>query len=70
MDARIGETAISLKRGIEQLKFADATIAATALVHSMDLFTLNEVDFAIIPGLRLYKPSNYEELKARLGVAK
>lgn len=33
LDERIGETAISLKRGIEQLKFADATIAATALVY-------------------------------------
>lgn len=70
LSSEIGEMAVSLKGGIEQLKFADATIAATALVHQMDLFTLNEADFAMIPGLRLYKPSNYEQLKSPLGIAK
>lgn len=70
LSKEIGQVAISLKRGIEQLKFADATIAATAIVHGLDLFTLNEADFAIIPGLRLYKPANYHELLVRLGAAK
>ena len=70
LSEQIGKMAISLKGGIEQLKFADATIAATAIVHQMDLFTLNEADFAIIPGLRLYKPANYDELLARIGTAK
>ena len=70
LSEEIGKIAISLKGGIKQLKFADATIAATALVHQMDLFTLNEADFTIIPGLRRYKPANYLELLARIGAAK
>lgn len=70
LDERIGQAAISLKKGIESLKFADATIAATAIVYGWDLFTLNEADFTSIPGLRLYKPANYYELLARLGAAK
>lgn len=70
LDARIGERAISLKRGLEQVTFADATIAATALVYGLDLFTMNEDDFNLIPGLRLYKPRNYDELLARLGAGK
>jgi len=70
LDEAVGDRAISLKRGLEQIAFADATIAATALIHGMELFTLNEGDFAMIPGLRLYKPKNYEELLARLGASK
>ena len=70
LDARIGERAISIKRGLEGVAFADATIAATALVYGLDLFTMNEGDFGVIPGLRLYKPKNYDELLARLGMAK
>ena len=70
MDARIGERAISIKRGLEGVAFADATIAATALVYGLDLFTMNEGDFAVTPGLRLYKLKNYEELLARLGASK
>ena len=70
LDEAVGDRAISLKRGLEQIEFADATIAATALVHDMDLFTLNEADFALIPGLRLYKPRNYAELLVRLGASK
>lgn len=70
LSEQIGKVAISLKGGIEQLKFADATIAATAIVHQLDLFTLNEADFAVIPGLRLYKPDNYAELLARISTAK
>lgn len=70
LSKEIGQVAISLKGGIEQLKFADATIAATAIVHQLDLFTFNEGDFAVIPGLRLYKPDNYDELLARISAAK
>ena len=70
LDRGIGQQAVAMKRGVEQIAFADATIAATALVYGLDLFTLNEGDFALIPGLRLYKPRNYDELLARLGASK
>lgn len=70
LDAQIGARAIAIKRGVEKLKFADATIAATALVYELDLFTMNEGDFNTIPGLKLYKPRSYQELLARLGTGK
>ena len=35
----------------------DALIAATAIVHSIELYTLNIKDFAFIPGIKLYKPN-------------
>lgn len=34
----------------------DALIAATALYHGLELYTLNTRDFNFIRGLRLYKP--------------
>ena len=70
LDKEIGQRAVAMKRGVEQIAFADATIAATASVYGLDLFTMNEGDFAVIPGLRLYKPKNYDELVVRLGAAK
>jgi predicted nucleic acid-binding protein len=38
-----------------KLKLPDAQIAATALFHDAELFTLNKKDFAYIPNLKLYK---------------
>ena len=38
-----------------KLKLPDAQIAATALFHNAELFTLNKKDFAYIPNLRLYE---------------
>jgi predicted nucleic acid-binding protein len=38
-----------------KLDFHDALIAATALYHSVDLFTLNVKDFIYIPGISLYR---------------
>ena len=38
------------------LAIPDALIAATALVHSLELFTLNKKDFRFIQGLSLYIP--------------
>jgi predicted nucleic acid-binding protein len=38
------------------LDFHDALIAATALFHNIELFTLNIKDFAYIPNLKLYEP--------------
>ena len=34
----------------------DALIAATAIFHNAELFTLNRKDFAYIPNLKLYEP--------------
>jgi len=38
-----------------KLKLPDAQIAATALLHNAELFTLNRRDFTFIPGLKLYE---------------
>jgi predicted nucleic acid-binding protein len=37
-----------------KLKLPDAQIAATAILHNAELFTLNKKDFAYIPNLKLY----------------
>ena len=39
-----------------RLSLPDAIIAATALRHSMELYTLNLKDFRYIDGLSIYKP--------------
>ncbi|MEZ4593950.1 MAG: PIN domain-containing protein [Chloroflexota bacterium] len=39
-----------------KLSIPDALIAATALVHNLELFTLNIKDFRFIPGLTLFNP--------------
>jgi predicted nucleic acid-binding protein len=41
-----------------KLSIPDALIAATALVHNVELFTLNIKDFHFIPGLTLFDPEN------------
>ncbi len=41
-----------------KLSLPDALIAATALVHSMKLYTLNTVDFRFIPELQLFHPAH------------
>ena len=38
-----------------KLSIPDALIAATALVHNVELFTLNVKDFHFIPGLTLFE---------------
>lgn len=38
------------------LNLPDALIAATALSHDVQLYTLNLKDFRFIPGLNLYRP--------------
>jgi predicted nucleic acid-binding protein len=37
-----------------KLKLPDAQIAATAILHNAELFTLNRKDFVFIPNLKLY----------------
>jgi hypothetical protein len=39
-----------------KLGIPDALIAATALAHNLELYTLNEKDFQFIPDLKLYHP--------------
>jgi len=39
-----------------KLKLPDAQIAATAILHNVELFTLNRKDFVYIPNLKLYEP--------------
>ena len=39
-----------------RLSLPDALIAATALHHSLPLYTLNRKDFRYIPNLNLYEP--------------
>jgi predicted nucleic acid-binding protein len=39
-----------------KLRLPDAQIAATALFHNAELFTLNRKDFIYIPNLKLYEP--------------
>jgi predicted nucleic acid-binding protein len=39
-----------------KLALADAYIAATAICHNLELYTLNVKDFTFIPGLKLYRP--------------
>jgi len=38
-----------------KFKLPDAQIAATALFHNAELFTLNRKDFVFIPNLKLYE---------------
>jgi predicted nucleic acid-binding protein len=46
-----------LKYGLKhKLEFNDALIAATAIHHNIELYTLNVKDFFFIPGIRLYHP--------------
>ncbi len=41
-----------------KLSIPDALIAATALVHKVELFTFNVKDFHFIPGLTLFEAEN------------
>ena len=41
------------------LNIPDALIASTALVHNVELYTLNKKDFHFISNLRLYQPATY-----------
>ena len=42
-----------------KLSLPDALIAATALVHNLELYTLNIKDFRYISNLKLYQPVSY-----------
>lgn len=51
----IVERAIKLRQ-VKNISLGDAIIAATALEHNCELWTVNEEDFAHVDGLRLRNP--------------
>jgi predicted nucleic acid-binding protein len=55
---REAETAAGLYRHVKRARQrqADLAIAACAVEHNAQLWTLNEPDFADVPGLNLYQP--------------
>ena len=42
-----------------KMSIPDALIAATALVHNVELYTLNIKDFQIVANLKTYEPVSY-----------
>lgn len=55
IDDSIIEKTIDLRK-THKLKLGDAIIAATALIHNLDIFSRNLSDFKSIPGLKLIDP--------------
>ncbi len=55
LDAVVIERAIALRQE-RKMGLADAIIAATALVHGLELVTRNVDDFQHVSGLRLVNP--------------
>ena len=59
IDASISDTFIQLMETYSlshKLSIPDALIAATALTHEVELYTLNRKDYQFIPDLKLYQP--------------
>ena len=59
VDQAISEQFLALMEAYSlshNLNLPDALIAATALVHDLELFTLNQKDFRFISSLKLYQP--------------
>lgn len=59
VDIKISEVFIRLMESYalsHKLSIPDALIAATAIVHNLELYTLNTKDFRYIDGIRLYVP--------------
>jgi predicted nucleic acid-binding protein len=57
ISVKISRLAVDLVRQYclsHKLKLPDAQIAATAIFHNAELFTLNRRDFAYIPNLKMY----------------
>ena len=57
IDQPVIEKTIYLKQN-HKIKLGDALIAATALVHNLDLITRNVKDFENIVGLKVTNPWN------------
>jgi predicted nucleic acid-binding protein len=41
-----------------KIDLEDALIASTAILHCVELYTLNIKDFVFIPDIKLYRPDN------------
>jgi predicted nucleic acid-binding protein len=60
LDIHVSQTFLLLMESFSlshKLSIPDALIAATALVHNIELYTFNTKDFHYIPKLSLYQPS-------------
>jgi predicted nucleic acid-binding protein len=57
VDNNLAEVAVQLRRK-NNIKLADALIAATALYNNQVLVTRNEEDFSMLDGLEIYNPFN------------
>lgn len=55
VDSTILDEAIRIRKAYN-LKLGDSIVAATALVHGLELFTRNTADFLRIPGLTVVDP--------------
>jgi predicted nucleic acid-binding protein len=58
---QISEMAVNFVKSYclsHKLELADALIAATAIHHNIELYTLNLKDFIFIPNLKLYNLGN------------
>ncbi|MCC6459910.1 MAG: type II toxin-antitoxin system VapC family toxin [Saprospiraceae bacterium] len=51
----IANQVIDIRKNLK-IKLPDAIIAATALVHGLELISRNEIDFKSIPGLKIINP--------------
>jgi predicted nucleic acid-binding protein len=58
LDEAVTKETILLRRQHRKLKLGDAIIAATALIHDLDLVSRNTSDFKNIKGLRVIDPHN------------
>ena len=54
-DGAVTDKVVEIQKHVP-VKLPDAIIAATALVHDLDLWTHNIDDFKAIPGIRLFDP--------------
>ena len=58
LDEAVTKQTIKLRRQYRKLKLGDAIIAATALLHNLDLLSRNTSDFKNIEGLTVINPHN------------
>ena len=54
-DGKIMNKAIEIRQQ-QKIKLGDSIVAATALVHGLDVYTRNVADFQKIPGLTVVNP--------------
>jgi tRNA(fMet)-specific endonuclease VapC len=65
IDRKVSSIAVELSKH-HFTKIPDLLIAATALHHGIEVFTVNTKDFQNIKGVDLYTPPNYAEIKKTL----